>query len=327
MKEKNKNVKKRTFENVKNYWNSQANRYGNLPCVTIRDLFFRIHELAVLLSLIPQGSSILDVGCGNGFGTLILNKRASYTLGIDYSEKMIEWARRLLTDSVYSINLFSQFRCFYEPEISHIDFKVANVLEALPTKQRFDVISSQRTLINLLDHKHQIKALKNLRNYAHSSSLLLLTEATLQGHEKTDAFRAMFGLPKLEKYWRNCYIDEKKLKDWERVGWRVENILTFDTYMLLSKIIYPAAYGQENCKFLSGANHAAMEVTNLFRTKKAVDEIDLKRILDLYLLKVRKYDVSEYKAIKNWIDRNFEQISNCDWEGLGHQKLFICIPE
>jgi 2-polyprenyl-3-methyl-5-hydroxy-6-metoxy-1,4-benzoquinol methylase len=64
----------------------------------------------------------------------------------------------------------------------------------------FDVITGQRILINLPSHGDQMDALRNLRKFISPNGSLILTEATKQGHERTDLFRSRFGLPMLENY-------------------------------------------------------------------------------------------------------------------------------
>lgn len=62
----------RTYENVRAFWEVEAADIGSSPEVTIRDFYFRIHELQTLLPLIPRNARLLDAGCGTGFGTLAL---------------------------------------------------------------------------------------------------------------------------------------------------------------------------------------------------------------------------------------------------------------
>ena len=321
-----KSKQKISFEKIKNFWDSEAMQKGQAPSVTIRDHFFRIHELNILMSLVLHNNSILDVGCGTGFGTLILNAKASRTVGIDYSAPMISWAKKLLKDDKYRKKLFLDLGYLYKkPETKHIKFYTQDVLKPFKfkIKKQFDVIMGQRVLINMINYKNQVKLLKNLKKYSSPDTLFLFTEATLQGHERTNKLRKKFNVPKLEKYWRNFYVDEKKLDSWKKIGLKIKFILSFDTYMLLSKVIYPAAYGPKNCEFISGANLAAMEVANIFRTKKAVDEIGLENMINFYLRKVKKYNIREYEAIKKWTTYNLRTIKKSNWNNLGHQKLFI----
>lgn len=312
----------RTYGNVKSFWDAEAQKWGNSPQVTIRDHYFRIHELNTLLSVIPSCRRLLDIGCGTGFGTIFLSRKSQSTLGMDYSADMLRWARKLACRS-YREKVTKHFSPLWASEVrtAKVRFEKGDILDLDPSIGRFDVITGQRILINMADSGKQFEALTMLRKRATPDAMLVLVEATMEGHRFTDEFRAKFGLPILEKYWHNFYVEENRAEDWRNAGWDVRNILTFDTYMLLSKVIYPAACGQDNCSFLSGANKAAMEIANVFRSEPAVHEIGLRGLLELYLGRVRLYDEGEWRKIGAWAGDNLRRLRN--WRGLGHQKMII----
>ncbi len=318
--------RERTHENIQKFWDAEAADWGESPRVTIRDHFFRLHELHTLLSLIPRTSRLLDVGCGTGFGTLVLARRARLTLGLDYSARMVQWAERLRDDDAYRERVVAGLSPLWGVDVrasAEVRFMVADVQNLEPPRDAFDIVTGQRILINLPTHDDQMKALRNLRRCAGADAWLLLVEATEQGHARTDQYRALFGLPMLEKYWHNNYVDETRYCEWERHGWRVAATLGFDTYMLLSKVVYPAACGSSNCEFLSGANEAAMEVANTFRTKAAAAEKGTMFLLGLFADRVQRYSADEARMIRGWVDRNGRDLP--DWSGLGHQQLIMAV--
>src|SRR5574341_159968 len=97
--------RKPVTENISAFWESEAQDIGRTPRVTIRDHYFRLHELHTLLPLIPFCSRLMDVGCGTGFGTMVISRRSRFALGIDYSENMIQSAKRLVKDVKYRAQL------------------------------------------------------------------------------------------------------------------------------------------------------------------------------------------------------------------------------
>jgi SAM-dependent methyltransferase len=314
-----------TLFNIKSFWENEASEWGDLPQVTIRDHYFRLHEINTIYHLIYSCNRILDIGCGTGFSTLHFAKKAKESIiGVDYSKNMLKWADRFLHDPIYFRQIFSDYGYWNSLDINSgkISFVEADILTlAGKFTSLFDIIVGQRILINLPSHEIQLKALENLRKLSNSNSTLILVEATLQGHSFTNNFRSNFNIPPLEKYWHNNYVDESRFNEWHNAGWGIKTILSFDTYMLLSKVIYPASVGQENCKFLSGANKAAMELSNVFRTFDSVNEIGFENFLELYVKRVSYYDLEVSEIIKNWIKINSSKVKN--WKGLGHQKLVI----
>lgn len=315
-------ARERTYENIRQFWDSEAAELGETPAVTIRDHYFRVHELHTLQTLIPRTRALLDIGCGTGFGTVMLARRAERTTGGDYSEAMIRWAQRLVEDEAYRNALADDLSPLAPLAAADIRFSVANIVDLDVPGAPFDTVTGQRILINLPTHDEQMKALDNLRRVAAPGALLIMTEAVLQGHRRTDEYRGRFGLPPLEKYWHNNYVDEDRYGEWSDHGWRVASLLSFDTYALLSKVVYPAARGQDRCRFLSGANQAAMEVANLFRTRAAARELGGDRaLLDFYVERVRRYDADEADSIARWADGRDDDLG--DWSRLGHQRLVV----
>ena len=319
--------RERTFQNVRAFWEAEAAEIGSSPQVTIRDFYFRIHELHTLLPLVPRHARLLDAGCGTGFGTVALARRTAYTLGVDYAPTMLAWANRMLTDPAHRRRLSRDLSPLWDlPEAGggRIEFRQADVRTLDLRVPPFDLVSAQRLLINLPNPEDQLAALRRLRGVVRDDGMLVLGETTLQGYARTDAYRARFGLPALERHWHNLYLDEDGFDAWRGAGWRVEEVAGFDTYMLLSKVVYPAACGPHRCEFLSGANAAAMEMACLFRTRGASAEVGDERLLHLYSERVRRYDPAAAAMVLRWVARHARELP--DWTGLGHHRLILARP-
>jgi SAM-dependent methyltransferase len=317
-------ARRRTTANIRAFWEGEAAELGQSPQITIRDLCFRIHELDTLLPLIPSTPRLLDAGCGNGLGTLVLCRRAQHVAAVDSSPGMIALARRLQTDSAYRMRMSAAVDAPWPltaPEEGRVEFVLGDVLDLELSLPPFDVITAQRLLINLPSEADQRSALRGLRRHAGRAGLLVLGETTEQGYARTDAYRARYGLSNLERHWHNLYLDEQRLSDWPEDGWRVERVLGFETYMLLSKVVYPAACGEARCQFLSAANVAAMEMACLFRTRHAVDEIGPDAFFKAYADRVTGYDAALGAEIAAWIARHAASLP--DWRDLGHQRLIV----
>ncbi len=74
------------------FFNAHAVKYHEEPFTkaTGEELKFILEELSL-----PEGSKILDVGCGTGRHAVALAKHGYKVLGVDISEGMLEEARRL----------------------------------------------------------------------------------------------------------------------------------------------------------------------------------------------------------------------------------------
>lgn len=80
------------------------------------------------LEELPQGATILDVGCGAGIKSRFLSERGFKVTGIDFSEKMIEIARR---------------------ESPEIPFDVVDVYELDSYPKSFDAVFAQAVLLHI----------------------------------------------------------------------------------------------------------------------------------------------------------------------------------
>lgn len=91
----------------------------------------------MFLSFLPKGSTILDVGCGGGIKTNYLANQGYAASGVDFSEKMIEIAKRdyptlqFAVLDMYNIDTYSQTvdGIFVQAALLHIE--KARVLEVL----------------------------------------------------------------------------------------------------------------------------------------------------------------------------------------------------
>lgn len=98
-----------------------------------------------LLSLcrIEDAREVLNVGCGIGVGsTYIAKKYGCHVVGVDISDKMIEWSRQ---------------RAREEGVEATVEFRVADVLDLPFEADRFDVVFAESVLIFVEDKAQAIR--------------------------------------------------------------------------------------------------------------------------------------------------------------------------
>jgi len=98
-----------------------------------------------LLSLchIGDAQEVLNVGCGIGVGSAhIARKYGCHVVGVDISEKMIEWSRR---------------RAREERAEAKVEFRTADVLDLPFEADRFDVVFAESVLIFVEDKARAIQ--------------------------------------------------------------------------------------------------------------------------------------------------------------------------
>ena len=103
--------------------------------------------------------------------------------GIDYSGNMIDGAKRRLAEAA--------------PDLQ-IDFREASVVDLPFDGDMFDVVTSHRCLMALLDWDLQKEALVEIHRVLKPGGMLVLMEGTFEGLARLNFFRSQFGLGEID---------------------------------------------------------------------------------------------------------------------------------
>jgi ubiquinone/menaquinone biosynthesis C-methylase UbiE len=142
---------------------------------------------------------VLDVGCGNGYNAIsfVENVPGATVLGVDYSPDMVANAQKNLGD----------FSAKLGPAASRLEFRVADAL-ALPFREEFDVVTTDRCLINLTDPAMQLKAIDQVAGTLKPGGLFLMLENSQQTYREQNDAREAVGLPRRTPPEYNLFLDE-----------------------------------------------------------------------------------------------------------------------
>lgn len=102
------------------------------------------------LSQLSKGSKILDVGCGGGIKTKYISEKGYKVIGIDFSDKMIEIAKR---------------------ENPELDFEVFDMFNINTIGQKFDGIFAQASLLHIPKDR-AFEILEKMKNVLNNGGLL-----------------------------------------------------------------------------------------------------------------------------------------------------------
>lgn len=209
---------------IKKHWEQQA---SSKDTSTLKDLNLRSLEIEMIGKELQDGMVILDVGCGNGFSIRQWNKKVQASfVGVDYSEKMIDCARELLISN----------------DLRNVSFVQGDV-SCLPFADNFfDVVITERCLINIFGFEAKARALDEIYRVLKPDGKLLMMEATRQGLERLNQLRELVGLSTIKMAWHNDFFCE----DWlvnvyfsGRQGWWFVERKNFATYYLISRVVHP----------------------------------------------------------------------------------------
>lgn len=219
-------------EQIRAYWDEQATRLGTDPRATTQDFWMRqieIREVANLLASLEGVHEVLDIGCGNGYGTLELAKRLTSCrfVGGDYSEPMTAQARTAL-----AMAPTLQGRVCFE----RLDVRYLGRLGP-----QFDAVVSVRCLINLPEVEAQWSAIREIAQALKPGGHFILVENFLSGQQNLNAARAQLDLPPIEIRWHNRFFDddqfEARIVRWFDILAR-RNISS--SYYLTTRVVYSA---------------------------------------------------------------------------------------
>jgi ubiquinone/menaquinone biosynthesis C-methylase UbiE len=191
-------------DKIKNYWDERARQYLDNPAATTDDIYLRELEISTIIQTLneirlPVQGKLLDVGCGDGYSLLKVARTFGnlFFFAIDYSENMIRLAQQRLEGP-------SELK-------SRIQFKVGDVMELdqICHHLHYDVVLSDRCLINLDSFETQSHAIAQIANHTKPGGYYIAIENFIEGHENMNAARRQMGLPEIPVRWHNRYFEEK----------------------------------------------------------------------------------------------------------------------
>ncbi len=223
------------------------------PNTTASD--FRLRELEMDLGLehIHDGDRVLDVGCGPGVAvTTYASRRRAQVDGLDYAANMVEFARERAA-----------------AEFGHLPvaFHHGSVTELPFADDTYDVVTSHRCLMALLDWDRQKQALDEIARVLRPGGTLVLMEGSKDGLDKLNFYRRTFSLPEIEASGRErlftLKFEEKALLDYVSQPYELLRIQRFGMYYFLTRIVQPLLVAPEPPRYDHRLNEVARQIARL----------------------------------------------------------------
>jgi ubiquinone/menaquinone biosynthesis C-methylase UbiE len=152
-------------------------------------------EIELIKQHIQPNSKILDAGCGEGEGTIAFSRIPEvFVHATDFSDTRIRMARQRLE------------RC------KNVILKKVDFLKKYSLDNDYDIVISQRFLINLPSWNLQKKVLSDLMTMLKIGGKLVVLEGCKQGVDSLNEFREVWGLNPIPVKWHNLFLDDNELK-------------------------------------------------------------------------------------------------------------------
>ncbi|HLP44395.1 MAG TPA: class I SAM-dependent methyltransferase [Candidatus Kapabacteria bacterium] len=192
-------MKKYDLEQIRNYWEAQVKKHKQSPGASWSDTMVIEMEINAILEYLVDGDLVLDAGCANGYSTIrFAIKRNINILGIDYIPEMIVQAHENLKQCKKEIT-------------GTIAFETGNVMSIAKNANFYNKVIIKRVIASLGDYDNQLYGIRECSRVLKPGGLLLLSDATLLGWEKLNAFRREWQLPEISMPEFNNYLDQEKL--------------------------------------------------------------------------------------------------------------------
>lgn len=240
----NKDTQQDLSQKLEQFWDGRA-KLGELAGTN--DFMLTEIEQKFILEIIPECSHVLDIGCGNSMSLikLALEKRCS-GVGIDFSYEMVKQSQQFINDRKLNDRL-TIHHCGVPP---------------VPTEYgSFDVVMSNRALINLETSELQKQAIQSIPNVLRPGGMYLMIECSLDGGDLTNYMRNKIGLGNIDPPWHNLFFKEKYVESWQTDNFKIEQMLHISsTYHFLSRVVYAklAELNNQEMKYDSEINKIAL---------------------------------------------------------------------
>jgi 2-polyprenyl-3-methyl-5-hydroxy-6-metoxy-1,4-benzoquinol methylase len=221
--EERKKPQKEDFQNyeelILNHYRRIAKNCKDGANSTMEDQVIRNAEIKFftmeLKNQFPEGNfSLLDAGCGNGYLLSILRQEfpKARLFGLEFTPELWEIA---------------SLRKLPKVEIINHDLRKNDWF----SKKKFDVIITERVIINILDRKDQYTAIENLAAKLKVGGLYLHSESYRAPLEELNSARRENLLEEVEESYQNLYLKDTFAMNLKQYGLEAYETVVPENYL------------------------------------------------------------------------------------------------
>jgi cyclopropane fatty-acyl-phospholipid synthase-like methyltransferase len=246
---------------IDEYWESP-------DTISLLDRNLRKLETDFVLSQIKASDEIADFGCGEGESTVHYTAKARSCLALEHSNHLrAKAAERFSAAGLTNVTLVG-----------------GDVLDLSAYTSKFDLVISQRVVINFMTWEEQKQVLQNIRTTLRKGGRYIMIENTFEGFEAMNEVRRAVGLKNVPFHdWHNYFLHYDQFMQFLKGKFSVEKTHNFNLYYLLTRVFVSMfaqfeGFGRTAVKddIFDRADAAARQLYELMgdRVKIAVDQGD-----------------------------------------------------
>ncbi len=201
-------------KNIYEYWEDP-------DTVSLIDTNLRQLETGFVMSNLSAGDELADFGCGDGSSTVHYAAKVKSCLALEHSNHLREKAAAR----------------FSEAGLTNVTLVSGDVLDLSAYEAKFNVVVTQRVIINFMTWDEQQFVLNNIWKTLRPGGRYLMIENTFEGFEALNSVRRTVGLTNIPLHdWHNYFLHYDKFMSFIENKYVVEKHTTFNLYYLLTRV-------------------------------------------------------------------------------------------
>lgn len=254
---------RKNYDEIREFWTEAAavdqDQDGLRPVA--RDPYLQQAVEEAMEAVVPEGSKVLDIGCGDGHTTLRFSKRALSITGIDYIHQFVDKATAAAT----------------RLGVANARFFQADVLDLESLKDvigTVDVAVSIRCLINLDSWSKQQQAIRQIAKMLRPGGLCLLSEGWSEGLAGLNKLRAARGLAPINPVAYNLLMERALFENEITQYFKIDSYLNLGFYTMMSRFVQPCVVHPKTPEHSHPINALAAALQRHCRESQLFREID-----------------------------------------------------
>jgi SAM-dependent methyltransferase len=210
-------------DEIKKFWDSRA---GLGKWAGTNDVIAKQIEIEAIAKYVKPGMRVLDIGCGNGITAMEIARRVECSvLGLDYSQPLIDEAREIRKGIL-------DFK-------GGVRFAVGDVAGESGVFITWDMIYTERMIINLPDWNAQRKAIRDIVSLLNPGGIFVMCENSQNALDRLNDARERIGIGRIAPPWHNRYLLDEELEELEIIGDSYLSVIDCysSTYYFISRVI------------------------------------------------------------------------------------------
>lgn len=215
------------------HYQKLAKTFGISPFMSMRDQYIRSSEEKFFLHCLKHLTGgnyqkefkLLDLGCGNGHTLEIISKAYPNAIlhGIEFSPDLVEIAK--------------------SRNIANLKVVLGDMRKEL-NENEFDIVLTQRSLINLQSKEQQRTALAHIVNSLKPQRYLLMSESFDVSLREVNSARKEFNLSPIDSSKHNHYLSKSLFHSLKHMGMIKEDLYFpenyLSTYFFITRVLHPS---------------------------------------------------------------------------------------